>query len=124
MFSGMELSFEICVVTVLLLGVKNPLHSGIKRSENAINSQGYTICRRRCARSGRNRQLRGLSSVLRKTKEEGDQKSTMDVRRYDIYFTIPQSGTSQGVVYSGREVKLMNSILRLNPLALWEGAGS
>ena len=38
-----------------------------------------------------------------------------------LFYNSP-GGTSQGVVYSGREVKLMNSILRLNPLALWEGA--
>lgn len=123
MLSGMELSFEICVVTVLLLGVKNPLHSGIKRSENAINSQGYTIfCRRRCPVEGINNIAACRLSFAKHKKRETKNQQWM--RRYDIYFTIPQSGTSQGVVYIGREVKLMNSILRLNPLALWEGAGS
>ena len=46
-------------------------------------------------------------------------KSSEEVRY--LFYNSP-GGTSQGVVYSGREVKLMNSILRLNPLALWEGA--
>lgn len=124
-------------MTVLLLGVKNPLHSGIKSSENAINSQGYTICRRRCRAGGsiessrcrrRNQQqlLCGLSSVLRNTKE-GDQKSTMEkLERYidDTYQFYNSPEWNKSGSNSGIEVKLMNSILRLNPIALWEGAGS
>jgi hypothetical protein len=63
-----------------------------------------------------------LSSVLAKQKRREPKINKSEEVRY-LFYNSP-GGTSQGVVYSGREVKLMNSILRLNPLALWEGAGS
>ena len=49
--------------------------SGIESSSSSIGVKESTTLR--------------LVVCPRKTKEEGDQKST-GVRRYDIYFTIPQ----------------------------------
>lgn len=113
MFSGMAFSCEICVVKVLLLGVMKPLqHSGIKRSENAINSQGYTILLWRLRASivpttSYQSENCGLSSVLRKQKRVGP-KTNLDTNAVMrgvllMYFTIPQRVQWVVIAYWERE---------------------
>ena len=82
--------------------------SGIESSSSSIGVKESTTFLRLVVCPSQNK--RGGRPKINKSEEV----------RY-LFYNSP-GGTSQGVVYSGREVKLMNSILRLNPLALWEGA--